>query len=87
MTILKTLETQMGAGIAPTFEQMEEALAVALKERNQFESMTREMAGWMSKIVFAHRKEDAIGVKAVLDAFVKERVKIVDHTNQSGSVH
>lgn len=94
MTILKTLKAQLSNGIPSTFDQLAEALAVALEElavvrqeRNQFEAITRDMGGWLSECVVAHLKKDAAGVKAVLDAFVAKNVKVVDHTNPSGSMH
>lgn len=87
MTILKTLEAQMSTGIPPTVDQLEEALAVALEERNQFEAILRDVVGEMSKIVVAHWKNDAAGVEALLDAFIAKNVKVIECTNQSGSMH
>jgi len=85
--ILKKVMDQLEACIAPSYDDLEEALAVALQERNAFESMTRDMADWMQKCVVAHLKNDASGVKSVLDEFIAKHVKVVQAGEQSGSMH
>ncbi|NDP58030.1 MAG: hypothetical protein GZ090_01555 [Oxalobacteraceae bacterium] len=75
-----------GAGKPPSYDELEQALEAALEQRRVLESIARDMGNILSQCVAAHLKNDAAGVKSVLEAFAKH-VRVVDHTNQSGSMH
>ncbi|MFZ6872843.1 hypothetical protein ACO0LF_12320 [Undibacterium sp. Di27W] len=61
----------------PSYDELEAALHQALKERNAFEQTITDLAAWLGRLTHAHVTCDAIGLTSTMDAFVAERVKVV----------
>ncbi|MFZ3004186.1 MAG: hypothetical protein WA071_27995 [Undibacterium umbellatum] len=76
-TPLQVMEERLEAKQQPTYDEVEAALHQALSENSALMTSVKEMASWMSRLVYAHISLDDKGIKATLDAFMAERVKIV----------
>lgn len=87
MKAVKKVISMLSAGKEPTLDDMGEALAAALENRDYFEAVTCDLSAWMALCIVPHLRNDAAGVKSVLDDFIAKKVKVVHHTNQNGSTH
>ncbi|MFZ6775823.1 hypothetical protein ACO0LD_03255 [Undibacterium sp. Ji83W] len=80
---LQVIEEKLDTKEKPTYDELEAALLQALKERNGFRDAVKGMAGWLGRLVHAHVSLDDARVKSTLDAFMAERVQVVQAaTNQ-----
>jgi hypothetical protein len=77
---LQKVTAALDKGEEPNIEDLGQALMEAIKERDACQQMLKDMAGWMSKLVVAHMKKDAITIKQILDDFMAKHVTVVDQT-------
>ena len=73
------------SGKLPTYGELEESLLGAMTERkalrSELDTANRdmyEMAGWLKEMVSAYLNHDAIKLQKTLEAFVRERVKVIE---------
>lgn len=74
------------AGQVPSGDQVGEALVQLIGERDAARKGMCEMAELLGQILIAHIRQDAPGLKAILDDFVAKRVQVIV-AGKSGSVH
>ncbi|HTD05875.1 hypothetical protein [Undibacterium sp.] len=82
---IQKLGAVLAAKQQPTYDDVEAALAEALKDSAAYRGMLKEMASWMAKLTAAHIANDSETVTNTLDAFIAERVKIIPL--QPGAIH
>lgn len=81
----KKVAEMLAAGQEPSVDDLGQALASTMKERDMYQGMTADIAEWMSKLVLAHMKNDTDSLKATMDAFMKKHVQVMPKSH--GQVH
>lgn len=71
----KLMAARLSAGVAPTYAELEEALAGALAERNAMQTQVDEFADWLKRLATAHILKKPDAVANILDFFVAAHVK------------
>jgi len=82
---IEKVATMLDNGQEPSVDDLGNALMAAIKEREAFEQLAKDMAGWMSKLVAAHLKKDEAGFAATFNDFIAKHVKVVPKSD--GKVH
>jgi hypothetical protein len=79
----KNIALMLASGIEPSAEELGQALASVMEERDMFEAMTKDMGKVLSELIFAHLYRDAAGLFDVLNDFIKNHVKIAKKSDES----
>ncbi|MFZ6748545.1 hypothetical protein [Undibacterium sp. Ren11W] len=74
---LQKIESMLSTGQAPTYGDLENALAQALQERATYQTTTQDMTNWLSSLVTAHLCKDMQAIHDILACFIDKKVKIV----------
>lgn len=68
-------------GKEPSINDLGNALAEAIKDRDFYQSTLSGMAGWMSRLVAAHLKKDDRAMANTFNEFIAKHVKVVHQTD------
>lgn len=74
---LQKIQAMLGTGQAPTYSDLQDALAQALTERNGYKKTSDDMTNWLSSLVTAHLCKDAFAVQDIHNCFIEKNVTIV----------
>lgn len=86
-TALDRIDALAKEGKLPSYEELENALLQALKERKIFRDSTLDMSLWLSKMAAAHVHDDSAKVFILLDLFIQKHIRLKPNSETESMVH